>query len=188
MSTLSGLFSRGVGGAEVENLREKKNSLKCCQLFFFWCWCLFSVGNDLLAARVELSKCQCCRVEALRAEADVAFFSSHVSHLGVVVPAMFSATWAGSLSVSPHVLTWFEELVLCFVEMFCWGCKREYSINNTAQMERKKKADVHFPLYPGIICLEEGLCNGCRQLLVVWTAWSFQTPCLSGDTTQPLWS
>lgn len=34
MSTLSGLFSRGVGGAEVENFREKKNSLKCCQLFF----------------------------------------------------------------------------------------------------------------------------------------------------------
>lgn len=71
-----------------------------------------------LQHELELSKCQCCRVEALRAEADVAFFSSHVSHLGVVVPAMCSATRAGSLSGSPHVLTWFEELFLCFVEMF----------------------------------------------------------------------
>lgn len=100
-------------------LKRKEKLTEVLPTFFFWCWCLFSVGNDLLAARVELSKWQCCRVEALRAEADVAFFSSHVSHLGVVVPAMFSATWAGSLSVSPHVLTWFEELVLCFVEMFC---------------------------------------------------------------------
>lgn len=119
-----------------------------------------------LQHELELSKCQCCRVEALRAEADVAFFSSHVSHLGVVVPAMCSATRAGSLSGSPHVLTWFEELFLCFVEMFGWGCKCEYSINNTAQMGKKKQKQswyVDFPLYPGIICLEEGLCNGCRQ-------------------------
>lgn len=49
---------------------------------------------------------------------------------------MFSATCADYLSVSHHMLTLFEGLLLCFVEMFYWGCLQNTQICNAAQMQR----------------------------------------------------
>ena len=49
---------------------------------------------------------------------------------------MFSATCADYLSVSRHILTLFEGSLLCFVEMFNWGCLQNTQIYSAAQMQR----------------------------------------------------
>lgn len=67
---------------------------------------------------------------------DVTFFSSHTSDLGLWLPRMFSATCTDYLYVSHHMLMLFEGSLLCFVEMFYWGCLQNTQICDAAQMWR----------------------------------------------------
>lgn len=100
---------------------------------------------------------------------DVAFFFSHTSNLGFVAAknVLCNMCWL-LVCQSPYA-----HLVWGFVALVCWNVLlrlfTEYT-NLQHSIEAKKCWSLGFPLCPGIICSKEGLCNGCRQLLVIWMA------------------
>lgn len=62
-------------------------------------------------------------------------------------------------------LVWGTVPLLCWnvwLRLQMWIFHKQHSTNGKKK-KQKQSWYVDFPLYPGIICLEEGLCNGCRQ-------------------------
>lgn len=100
---------------------------------------------------------------------DVTFFSSHTSDLGFMVAknVLCNVHWL-PLRQSPHA-----HVVWGFVALLCWNVLlrlfTEYA-NLQCSTDVKNCWSLDFLLHPGIICSEEGLCNGCWELLVIGMA------------------
>lgn len=170
LSIFPGLCSGRLGGAEVET--EVKNKTHWSVAKFFLCRCWFSIGNVWLAVQAELSKCKCYWVQALWAEPYVAYSSFHISNVGFVVATnvLCNVDWLPARQSAHTHLVWGIAPLLCWnvlLRLFT-----EYSNLQRSTEVKKKKICwyLNLSLHSGIIYLEKGLCNGCRQLLVIWRA------------------